>query len=116
MPTRTQTIIAVALGQLVGLLGYVEPLFFPLVLAGPLVVGALAAARRIPLLPVVVLWVSAGLNMTVMDWTLYREDVVFHLGLSVVMALLASAGYGVTSLATRRREAARTLDQNENVF
>ena len=86
MNTRTQLIAAIVLGQAVGLLGYVDLLFFPLVLAGPLVVGGVAAARGLGLLPVVVLWVSAGLNMTVLDWVLLNEDVVFHLVLTVVMS------------------------------
>lgn len=103
MSTRNQILLAVLVGQLIGLLGYVEQIFVPLVLAGPLVVGALAAARRVPLVPVVVLWLSAGVNMTVMDWVLYREDVVFHLVLGVVMAALAAAGHGLVSLLTRRR-------------
>ena len=103
MTTRSHIIVAVLVGQLVGLLGYVESIFVPLVLAGPLVVGAFGAARRVPLAAVVALWLSAGLNMTVMDWALYREDVVFHLVLSGVMALLAAAGYGIASLLTRRR-------------
>ena len=103
MNIRHQVVIAVVLGQAVGLLGYVEPLFIPLVLAGPLVVGGIAAARGLALLPVVVLWVSAGLNMTVMDWVLLREDVVFHLALTVVMSLLALAGFGVVRGLTRWR-------------
>jgi len=107
MRTRNQIIIAAVLGQLVGPLGYVDPLFIPLVLVGPLVVGAVAASRGIGLAPVAVLWVSAGLNMAWMDWVIAREDVVFHLVLSVVMALLAAAGYGVVRLLSRRRAAAR---------
>ncbi len=103
MNIRNQVVVAIVLGQAVGLLGYVDPLFFPLVLAGPLVVGGIAAARGFPLLPVVVLWVSAGLNMTVMDWVLLHEDVVFHLALTVVMSLLALAGYGVVRGLTRWR-------------
>ena len=106
MTTRSQILVAVLVGQLVGLLGYVEQVFVPLVLAGPLVVGALAASRRIPLVPVVALWLSAGLNMTVMDWVLYREDVAFHLVLGVVMAALAAAGHGLVGLLTRRRAGA----------
>ena len=108
MNTRTQILVAVLAGQLVGLLGYVEQVFIPLVLAGPLVVGALAAARRIPLVTVVVLWLSAGLNMTVMDWVLYREDVAFHLVLGVVMAVLAAAGHGLVGLLNRRRAGVTT--------
>jgi hypothetical protein len=95
---------AVLIGQLVGLLGYIDPLFIPLVLVGPLVVGAVAAARRLPLVLPVVLWASAGVNMLWMDWLLLREDVVFHAVLSVIMALLAAAGWGiVTGLGRRRR-------------
>ena len=104
MSTRTQLVVAIALGQAVGLLGYIDPLFIPLVLAGPLVTGGLAAARGISMGLVVAVWVSAGLNMTAMDWLLLREDVVFHLVLTVVMSVLATAGYGVVRAVTRRRE------------
>lgn len=103
MNTRNQIILAAVLGQLVGPLGYVEPLFIPLILVGPPVVGAVAASRGIRLAPVAVLWLSAGLNMAWMDWVIAREDVMFHLVLAVVMALLAAAGYGVVRLFSRRR-------------
>ena len=106
MQVKAQIVAAVVIGQVVGMLGYVEAIFFPLVLAGPLVVGAVAAARGVRLLPVLALWVSAGLNMLVLDWVLAQEDVLFHAGLTVVMALLAAAGYGVVS-GTRRRTSAR---------
>ena len=46
MSTRTQLVVAIAVGQVVGLLGYIDPLFIPLVLAGPLVTGAVAARPR----------------------------------------------------------------------
>ena len=115
MNTRNQIIFAAVLGQLIGPLGYFEPLFIPLILAGPPVVGAVAAARGVRLAPVVVLWVSAGVNMAWMDWVIAREDVVFHLVLAVVMALLAAAGYGVVRLLARRK-ASGSLAQNENVF
>jgi hypothetical protein len=104
MSTRTQLVVAIAVGQVVGLLGYIDPLFIPLVLAGPLVTGAVAAARGISMRLVVAVWVSAGLNMTAMDWLLLREDVVFHLVLTVVMSLLAMAGHGVVRVIVRRRE------------
>jgi len=104
MSTRTQLVVAIAVGQVVGLLGYIDPLFIPLVLAGPLVTGAVAAARGISMSLVVAVWVSAGLNMTVMDWVLLREDVVFHLVLTVVMSLLAMAGHAVVRVIASRRE------------
>lgn len=99
--TTKHLVVAAAIGQVVGLLGWIDPLFFPLVLLSPVVTGAVAAARRIPLASVAVLWCSAGINMTWTDWVVNREDVAFHLVLSVFMPLLASVGYGVVRLATR---------------
>lgn len=103
MNTRKQLVLAALLGQLVGPLGYLEPLFIPLVLAGPVVLGALAAARGLMWSVPVVLWLSAGLNMAWMDWLLFREDVAFHLALAVVMALLTAAGWAAVALAQRFR-------------
>ena len=107
MNTRHQIILSAVLGQLVGLLGWIDALFIPLALAGPLIVGAVAAARRMPVVVVAVLWVSAGLNMAVMDWLINREDVAFHLVLSVFMAGLASLGHTVVSILARRRTGSR---------
>jgi hypothetical protein len=104
---RSQILVAAVVGQLVGLLGWIDPIFIPLALAGPLVVGAVAAARRVPVVLVAVLWFSAGLNMMVMDWLITGEDVVFHLVLGVVMAGLAVLGHAVVSVVARRREGGR---------
>lgn len=102
--TRLSSLTAAAvLGQLVGLLGWIDPLFVPLVLAGPPVTGAVAATRQVGLSWVVVLWVSAGLNMVWTDWVVNREDVAFHVVVSVLMALLAAAGFGAVRLAARVR-------------
>ena len=100
MPRLTGNLVAAAvLGHLVGLLGWIDPLFIPLVLLGTTVSGAVAAARRVRYLWIAVLWGSAGLCMTWTDWVVNREDVVFHLALSVVMPLLAGIGFGVVTLA-----------------
>jgi hypothetical protein len=55
-----------------------------------------------------VLWCSAGINMAWTDYAINHEDLAFHLVLSVVMPLLAGAGYGVVRAATlfRRTPAA----------
>jgi hypothetical protein len=104
MTRLTSNLVAAALlGQLVGLLGWVDALFIPLVLLGPLVTGALAVTRRISRSWVMLLWFSAGVNMAWTDWLVNREDVVFHLVLSVVMAGLAWLGHAVVRAATRTR-------------
>jgi hypothetical protein len=95
-------VAAVLIGVLVGQLGWVDPLFVPLVLAGPLVSGAVAAGAGVTYRWIAVLWLSAGLAMLVGDWVVNREDVVFHLVLAVVMALLAGVGYVVVRLGVRR--------------
>lgn len=95
--------IAVVAGHLVGLLGYVDPIYVLLVLAAPLVTGAVAAARKVPLVLVVALWVSAGICMTWVDWVRFREDVAYHLVLTVVMPALAVLGFGVVAGVTRLR-------------
>ena len=100
---RNKIVIAAVAGQLVGLLGWIDPTFVPFVLVGPLVVGAVAAARQLPLVPVMVLWASAGLNMLWTDWLVNREDVVFHAVLAVVMALLAAAGWAIVTGIGRLR-------------
>lgn len=96
--------VAALVGQLVGLLGWIDPLFFTLVLVAPVVTGALAAARDVPLLWVAVLWCSAGLALLWTDWLVNREDVLFHLAASVVMPTLAGVGWGIVRLATRARQ------------
>jgi hypothetical protein len=107
MPRLTSSLVGAAVvGQLAGLLGWIDPLFVPLALLGPIVTGALAAAARTRYLWIAVLWCSAGLNMLWTDWLVNREDVLFHLALSAIMPLLAGLGYGVVSLATRPRRIA----------
>ena len=101
-------LVAVALGQLVGLLGWVDPLFVPLVLVGPPAVGAVAASRGVRAAWPALLWFSAGINMLWTDWLVNHEDVAFHAGLSVAMAGLALAGWAIVRLATRRRRLAQS--------
>jgi hypothetical protein len=107
MSRLTASLLAAAvIGQLVGMLGWIDPLFIPLVLLAPVVTGAVAAARQVSYPWVATLWFSAGLNMAWTDWVVNREDVAFHLALSVVMPLLAAIGYGAVHLATRSRRPA----------
>ena len=107
MNRLTSSLIGAAIvGQLVGQLGWIDPLFIPLVLLGPVVTGAVAAARRISYTWIAVLWFSAGINMLWTDYLVNHEDVGFHAVVSIVMPLLAGLGYGVVRLATRSRATA----------
>jgi hypothetical protein len=101
-----QLAVAALAGLAIGQLGWVDPIFVPLVLAGPLSVGALAAARGLALRPVLVLWVVAGLTMLASDWLVNQEDVAFHAVVTAVMALLASTGWWIASRFGGRRRLA----------
>jgi hypothetical protein len=108
MPRFTSHLVTAALlGLLVAQLGWIDPLFLPLVLAGPPLSGAVLASAAVRYPWVAVLWASAGVGMAVSDWLVNREDVAFHLVLAVVMPLLAGAGWGVVQLAQRRAPASR---------
>jgi hypothetical protein len=99
----TSLVTAAVIGQFVGLLGWIDLLFIPLLLAAPLITGAIAASRGVSYAWIAVLWASAGLCMLWTDWLVNREDVVFHLATSVVMPLLAGVGFAVTAWFSRRR-------------
>jgi len=94
---------AAAVGQVVGLLGWIDALFIPFLLAAPLVTGAVAGSKRVPYPLVAVFWASAGICMLWTDWLVNREDVLFHLATAVVMPLLAGAGWLATRGLARRR-------------
>ena len=104
-------LFALVLGQLVGQLGWIDPLFFVTVLVLPLLTGAVAAVRRLEVVLPAALWFSAGIAMAWSDWVVNHEDVPFHLVLACLMAALAAGGFGVVRLFSRSR-----LAQNENVF
>lgn len=92
--TTRPALVSLAAGLVLAALAWVGPLFFPLALAGPLISGAVVAARGVALRWVVLSWVVAGLALLVSDVVVNQEDAVFHAALTLVMALLASAGYG----------------------
>ena len=97
---------AALVGQLVGLLGWIDPLFLPLVVLGPVISGGVLAACGVSFRWAAVLWSSAGLDMLWTDWVVNREDVAFHLVLSVVMPALAGVGFAAVALAGKVRRPA----------
>jgi hypothetical protein len=104
--TQRQWITAVLLGLIVTALFWIDPLFIPLALLGPLVVGAIAGARGERWLWVAVVWVVAGVGAVVSDFVINKEDVGFHIVLTVVMVGLASLAWWVARAVRSRRELA----------
>ena len=92
---------AVGGGIVIGALAWVDPIFLPLVLIGPLVTGLVVGLRGGPLLPVTGAWLMGGIIMLVSDAVSNNEDKAFHAVLSVVMVLLASGGWAVGAKAQR---------------
>jgi hypothetical protein len=90
---------AALLGLLITVLFWFDPLFLPLALLGPLVVGAVAGWSGLSWLWTAVVMLVAGLGALISDYVINQEDVTFHLGLTVFMVLLASVAW----MVTRRR-------------
>jgi hypothetical protein len=101
--TQRGWMTAVLFGLIVTALFWIDPLFVPLALLGPLVVGAIAGARGEQWLWVAVVWVVAGVGAVVSDYVVNQEDVGFHIFLTVIMVALASAAWWVARAATGRR-------------
>jgi hypothetical protein len=95
--------LAIGTGLVIGLLAWIDPLFLPLVLAGPPISGAVAAVRGIALRWVALAWAAGGISMLVGDWILNSEDRAFHGVLTLIMVALASAGWWVAARLARRR-------------
>lgn len=93
--TRAQWASAVVLGAVISALFWIDPIFIPLALLGPLVVGAYAGATRLPWQWPATVFVVAGLGAVVSDWIVNHEDAAVHLVLTVVMAALALGGWAV---------------------
>jgi hypothetical protein len=96
-------IVAIASGLVISLLAWIDPLFIPLVLAGPPISGAILASRGVPARWPALAWAVAGLGMLVSDWIVYREDVVFHAVLTMVMTVLAGGAAHAMHAHRRRR-------------
>jgi hypothetical protein len=101
-------VYAVVGGVIVAALSWVDPVFVPLVLVGPLAHGAVEGWRGTRWRWIAAVWLAAGLLMTLSDLIVNQEDVVFHLALGVVTALLASGAWATANALSRRFERAAT--------
>ena len=98
---RNDLRVAAGLGLVITVLFWFDPLFIPLALLGPLVVGAAAAWSGLPWRWPAVVMLVAGIGAVISDYVVNQEDVRFHLGLTVVMLVLATVAWW--SVARRRR-------------
>jgi hypothetical protein len=103
--SQREWISAVVVGLVLTALFWVDALFIVLALLGPLVIGAVAARRNLPIVWPITAVTVAGLGAVVSDWVINGEDVAFHLALTVVMVVLATAGWWVAARGVRARPA-----------
>lgn len=100
MPLLRPYVPAAALAVAVAGLYWIDPLFLPLALLGPIVTGAIAGRHGMTL-PVALAWAAAGVVTLVLDVLINGEDALFHLGLAAVTAVLALCA-GAMSARIRR--------------
>lgn len=100
-----RTLVAIAAAVAICAASFVGPIYFLLVLAGPPVTGAIAGARGVRWAYVAITWGVAGIATTIVDYVINREDVVFHIAVTVVMLLTSLAGWAVGAKIHRRRQA-----------
>jgi hypothetical protein len=94
---------AIVAGVAIGFLAWLDPVFIPLVLLGPLVTGFVVGRRGGEWRYLALAWAIGGLHMLVSDWILNHEDRAFHATITVVMVALASAAWAAgRKLAARR--------------
>jgi peptidoglycan/LPS O-acetylase OafA/YrhL len=75
-------LITAAAAVVISALFWIDPLFVPLVLLGPIVTG-FAAGRRGIAREAAAAWFAAGLLALLSDWAINNEDQLFHLVLAL---------------------------------
>ena len=98
-------LVWVVAGLVVSALFWIDPLFIPLALLGPLVVGAVAGSRGVDFAPVAAMWAVAGVGAVISDYVVNQSDVVFHIVLTLLMVGLAAAAWWTARALVRRRTA-----------
>ena len=93
--TQRMWVTAVVLGLVITALFWIDPIFIPLALAGPLVWGGLAGSQHLPSLWPLTVSLVAGLGAVVSDFVINQEDVVFHLALTFTLCALAWSAWSI---------------------
>lgn len=101
--TEQQTRIVIAAAICIAALAWLDPVFIPLVLLGPVASGLVAGRRGVRPRPVATTWFVAGMLMLVSDLIINREDVAFHAAVAVITAGI-SAAFTVLGGRLQRRD------------
>ena len=99
--TRALWLTAIGLGLVVSSLFWIDRIFFPVALAGPLAWGAFAGVRRWPWLWPVATALVAGLGAVVSDFALNQKEVGFDLALTFTMCAFAWSAWSIGGRLTR---------------
>jgi hypothetical protein len=95
--------LAVSIGAaILADLFWIDPLFVPLVLLGPIVTGIVAGRRGVAR-EAAAAWFAAGLLALVSDWVINNEDQLFHLVLALFTAGMTLAVAALHSRANAFR-------------
>ncbi|HSS81634.1 MAG TPA: hypothetical protein VLK24_10600 [Gaiellaceae bacterium] len=100
-------VYAILGGAAIGALAWLDPIFIPLVLLGPLVSGFVVGRRGGEWRYLALAWAIGGVSMLVSDWIVNNEDRAFHAAITVAMVALASAAWWGGRRLGGRREVAR---------
>jgi hypothetical protein len=94
--TKRQWLTAVTLGLIVTALFWVDPIFIPLALAGPLAWGAFAGSQKLPWQWPLTVSLVAGLGAVVTDFAINHEDVAFHLAMTFTLCAIAWSAWSIS--------------------
>lgn len=104
--SRTSWVSAVVVGAVFSALFWIDALFIPLALLGPLVTGVTLRARSASLRWGLVAWAVAGIGAVVSDFVVNQEDVLFHVVLTLLMLGVVAAGWALAAGTSRLRSSA----------
>ena len=101
--TRT-TIIGLGAAVALSLAYYlIDPLYLPLVFAGPIISGAVVGARGGAWRGLAVAWGVSGIVTLVWDWVAFQEDVAFHAVVTAWMLATSALGWRIARAVRERR-------------
>jgi len=94
--TQRLWLTAVAVGLIVTALFWIDPIFIPVALFGPIVWGGFAGSRKLPWQWPVTVSLVAGLVALVSDFLINHKDVAFHLALTFTLVAIGWSAWSIT--------------------